>query len=172
MLVNQMDKSTLRNVLSALNGHSINDLISGVLHSCDEDHPIRLLFLAECSALLILLFSHPTTQAPIRETALGVCTHLFMSEIARLSTKESGWHFSAENASCEQIEAFSIEKMAERIQAEAPLTWNLLKSLLISDPARDARRTKYNRDLDQVTAFVASWFALKSRHVSDSHGCG
>ncbi|KAG1733291.1 hypothetical protein EDB19DRAFT_1639746, partial [Suillus lakei] len=50
-----------------------------------------------------------------------------------------GWHFSALQAKAEQIESFQIEDMDLQIEADAPMLWALLDSLL---SARALRKTE------------------------------
>ncbi|KAG6807356.1 hypothetical protein H0H92_007878 [Tricholoma furcatifolium] len=52
------------------------------------------------------------------------------SEVTLLATKESGWHFSARNASSTQIQAFSVDEMARKFEEQAPLLWEVLGMLL------------------------------------------
>ena len=57
----------------------------------------------------------------------------YANEALCLVSKKNGWHFSAQNTSAEQLEAFSLEAMAWELMAQVPLLWDLLGTLLNAD---------------------------------------
>jgi hypothetical protein len=69
-------------------------------------------------------------------------TKKYMDEVVGLVSKKNGWHFSAQHTSAELLQAFSLEDMAQRLMAQAPLLWDLLGNLLQADPLCERCRTR------------------------------
>ena len=57
--------------------------------------------------------------------------------------RDNKWHFSARNASAQRIEAFSITDMSRELKEQTPHLWEMLSSMLVSDPTRESRRAQY-----------------------------
>ncbi|KAI0071748.1 hypothetical protein K474DRAFT_1606364, partial [Panus rudis PR-1116 ss-1] len=116
------------NVINALQNNSLAGVIfTLVSNSRYTSSPARATLLAEWSDLLEALTED---KSPISSsTTHFACNYhlrLLKTEICSLADKESGWHFSAENAREEQIEAFSIAKMAQQVRKQAPFTWDAI----------------------------------------------
>lgn len=139
-----MDYSIVNDVLAALQGHSIGEfLITLLSNSSYLDCPLRILFLGEWPDLLQTLADLPTLRQSTAAFSKHAHTRCLVSEVASLANKESGWHFSAMHARAEQIESFSMEDMARKLRFQAPGIWDLLGSLLDSDPSRTRRRKQH-----------------------------
>lgn len=136
-------RDVVRAVLTALGGHSIVSVLGALLiDSHFADCATRATFIDEWESFLHFSRECSLLSTGTTNFCSQVYTKLLTGEIASLANKESGWHFSARNAKADQIEAFSLKAMASTLEHKAPLSWNLLGSLLQSDPARLRRRLK------------------------------
>ncbi|KAF9234423.1 hypothetical protein BU15DRAFT_89990 [Melanogaster broomeanus] len=63
-------------------------------------------------------------------TSCDIVKYTYLREIRDLASGESGWHFGASNASTKQLEDFSIEDTASKMESRAPRWWSLLGTLL------------------------------------------
>ena len=105
--------------------------------------PARAAIIANTDALACLLFNHPETRDSALKVAFRACTEILMGEITRMGARDAGWHFSARNASTERIEAFSMADMSCELKEQSPHLWQMLSSMLVSDPTRESRRAQY-----------------------------
>ena len=130
-------------VLSALDGASISDFLSSLLESPSlANHPAVNRFKLEVPSVLKLLYNCPGTHTSMVESSHKFMTQKYSDEVTCLVSKANGWHFSAQHTSAEQLQAFSLKDMAQRLMVQAPLLWDLLGNLLQADPLRERRRTK------------------------------
>ncbi|KAG6819711.1 hypothetical protein H0H93_009405 [Arthromyces matolae] len=130
-----MNEHQIEAVLSLLEGCTLAELIS---HFLSLSSPLAQAFLRDITLTLETILGHPDTQAHAREFLFNYFLSLMTSEVTNLATKESGWHFSARNASASQIQAFSIENMASQFEKRSPILWRLLGTLLLPYSLRSA----------------------------------
>lgn len=139
-----MHHDTVRDVLSALGGHSVGNFIRTLCMSPTySDCPTYTLFAVEIP-------DHPATKSEAGRFILQHFTTTLSSEVTTLANKESGWHFSAGHASSGQIEAFSMEGMARKFEDQAPHLWALLGHLLASDPSRKKRTAQAMNEVSGI----------------------
>jgi len=105
--------------------------------------PARATIIDNTDALVHILFNHPDTKDSAQRVAFQACTEILMGEIARMGRKNNGWHFSAQNASVQRIDEFSIADMSCKLKEETPHLCRMLSSMLVSDPTRESRRAQY-----------------------------
>ncbi|KAI0258557.1 hypothetical protein BC834DRAFT_813350, partial [Gloeopeniophorella convolvens] len=95
--------------------------------------------------LLSTLSTHPSTAEATHDFALQVSGNIYRREICVLTTKASGWQFSAQKATGDQLLGFSIPDMADKLAQQAPAIWRLLETLLSADPTLESRRARANK---------------------------
>jgi hypothetical protein len=172
-----MRENWIRNVLHALDGHSLVDFIQSLCASpAYSDCPTTTLFVAEIPDLLDFILGHTVTKSKAGGFILQHFTTALTSEIAALADRESGWHFSARNATAKQIEAFSVEGMARKLEDQAPVLWVLLDRLLASDPSCEKRRA-HARMAGVPTATIGAWdqedeYWHREGELPDDEPCG
>ena len=105
--------------------------------------PARAAIIDDTDALVCLLLNHPETQHSAQQVAFQTCTEILMGEITRMGGSDNGWHFSARNTSAQNIESFSIANMSRILKEQSPHLWQVLSSMLVSDPTRESRRVQY-----------------------------
>ncbi|KAK7683367.1 hypothetical protein QCA50_013629 [Cerrena zonata] len=101
------------------------------------------LFIQDWRSFLTYTRSLASLSEATSAFALDLVTFQLQDEVKSVANKQAGWHFSACNASIEQVEAFSITDMAIALERQAPTLWCLLGSLLESDPSRARRRARF-----------------------------
>lgn len=140
-----MDVYTAEAVIAALGDYSIVDFIAKILHEPRfHDTSARSALVADVPRLLKILTYYEDTAKPTGDIMFNLCTSLLRYEVATMATKNAGWHFSARNASVNLINEFSVERMAEMLTRSAPRLWELLGSLLLSDPSLEERRIQHH----------------------------
>ena len=105
--------------------------------------PARVAIIDNADALAHLLFNHPETRDSAQRVAFGACTEILMGEITRMGRRDNRWHFSAQNASAQRIEAFSMADMSHKLKEQSPHLWQILSSMLVSDFTHESRRAQY-----------------------------
>ena len=105
-----------------------------------REHNLVLHFLHNVVDFLTGLSVHPVIQQPVQDWALTLVNRNHSQSLQNLTRKSHGWHFSASNASVQQIHEFKLEHMAEVIQTTAPGLWKTVTSLLSADPKQVRRR--------------------------------
>lgn len=134
-----MDPSKFHAILILLEGYTVFDFIHTLLSRPSQTRcPAVQSFSQQITAVLELIFSHPSTQSEADEFANQRCSAALAKEVAQLANKESGWHFSARNTSAAQLHAFSMEEMAKKLEFGAPLLWKLLGDLLVRENTRSS----------------------------------
>ena len=132
---------TLASVVAKVPLHTIITVI--LEHPNFATSPSRASIINNADALARLLFDHPETQGSVQRVAFQACTKIMMGEITRMGGRNHGWHFSAQNASAQTIEAFSIADMSHELKEQSPHLWQMLSSMLVSDPTRESQRAQY-----------------------------
>jgi len=129
-----MDGGQVDDMLKALNGYPVSNFLTSLLKN-PPSHGLMLWkqFLNDLSTLLKTLINHPDTRDHTRDITFDLFTTTLKTEVAMMASKTSGWHFSAENASSEQIDVFSVNGMAETLTKHTPCLWAILGTLLSSD---------------------------------------
>jgi len=129
-----METRRVDNVIKALNGYKVLDILTALLEKrLFQGSPVQRQFLEDLPTLLGTLINHPDTMKCTRDTTFYQFTAILKMEVAIMALKTSGWHFSARNASSDQIDAFSIEGMAKTLTKQTPFLWAMLETLLASD---------------------------------------
>ena len=129
-----MDGEQVEDVLKALNEYPVSDFLTSLLEN-PPSHGLMLQkqFLDDLPTLLKTLINHPDTRDHMRDITFDLFTTTLKTEVAMMASKTSGWHFSAENALSEQIDAFSVNGMAETLTKCTPYLWAILGTLLSGD---------------------------------------
>ncbi|THH23062.1 hypothetical protein EUX98_g8114 [Antrodiella citrinella] len=131
-------------VLQALGQNSVGEFIIYLISDpALKDHSTLFSLVQQWPELLQYALDSPTLYNSTRTFVSDAFTATLTLEVAQLASRNSGWHFSARNASAEQINAFSIEDMANKMETEAPTVWTLFGQLLASDPVLADRRKQY-----------------------------
>jgi len=139
-----MDPTIVDNLASIVARVPLHTLLKSILEQPNfMTSPARAAIIHNAGALVRLLFNHPETQVSVQQVAFEACTETLMGEIARMGRRDTGWHFSACNASAQRIEAFSIANMSQELKEQSPHLWQILSSMLVSDPTRESRRAQY-----------------------------
>lgn len=143
-VVSCMDKSIANATLVALQGHSIGTFLITLLSNVEyEDCPLRHVFVDEFAELLKIFSGYASLETPLLDFSARLHTKTLTAEIAAVSQRNAGWHFSAKHARPEQLETFGIDKMATKLHAQIPRAWDLVGALLESDHTRTRRRAQY-----------------------------
>ena len=139
-----MHPSTVDYILNILfsNHISISDLLVHILR-LDREQNINSKFDAlikdlfdNSDKVLDAFASHPATNPRTKQWAHTQAKDIYLEEIARISSKRSGFHFRAYGATSQQILGFDAATLIPRISTEVPFLWDLNRSLF---------RTKYGR---------------------------
>jgi hypothetical protein len=131
----------VHSVLDALGDVSIVQFLECVLSTNTvQSICFQVQLLQDLPTLFQFLATHTVTKDAAVSSSVQICTQVLMGEVARMASKQKGWHFNARNASAEQIEAFSIQEMATTLESETPHLWAVLGHLLSSDTVRERRR--------------------------------
>src|SRR5882762_5896902 len=134
-LTMMLEGNNLLDVLAALKDASIYDFLSSLLASpALTSHPSVQKLNSDLPDILQMLGSHSALSTSVTDMCHKYMMHKYANEALHLVSKKNGWHFSAWHASAEQLEAFSLEDMAQQLTAQAPLLWDLLGTLLTADP--------------------------------------
>jgi len=138
-----LEARQILSVLTALENASIFEFLRSLLNSPSfANHPTMLRFKSDLSSILKLLYDCPRTSTSFVDTSHKLMLKKYADEIISLVSKENGWHFSVHHTSAEQLQAFSLEDMALRLMAQAPLLWDLLGNILQANPLRERHHTK------------------------------
>ena len=163
-----MDTRRVGDVIEALNGYKVLDFLTALLEKRQfQDSPVRRQFLDDLPTLLGTLISHPDTMKCTRDTTFHQFTAILKTEVATMALKSSGWHFSAKNASSEQIDAFSIEGMAKTLTKQTPFLWAMLDTLLASDTAIEQRRAQHVVGTSKIDPSDPSAMCVDTANASD-----
>jgi hypothetical protein len=60
-----------------------------------------------------------------------------------MGARDTGWHFSAQNALAQKIKAFSMENMSHKLKEQSPHLWQTLSLMLVSDPTCELQQVQY-----------------------------
>ncbi|KDQ56406.1 hypothetical protein JAAARDRAFT_195051 [Jaapia argillacea MUCL 33604] len=90
--------------------------------------------------ILEALSTHTVTKEISLEWARRVTTRECTQEVMKLVNKQTGWHFNANHATPEKMDAFQIPVMANLMRDLAPHLWDLLGALLSADHVAVRRR--------------------------------
>ena len=77
----------------------------------------------------------------ICSTIITVSGHVLKDELVRLTEMDNGLHFSATNATFEQMEGFKIQLIGDKMRDICPELWTLVQRLLTSDSELQKRKT-------------------------------
>jgi len=139
-----MDPTIVESLASILAKEPLHTLLPVILEQPNfATSPGRAAVIDNADALTRLLFNHPETRDSAQKVAFQACTEILMGEITRMGGRDTGWHFSAQNASAQSIEAFSIVDMSHELKEQSPCLWNMLSSILVSDPIRETQQAQY-----------------------------
>lgn len=146
-----MDLAIVDAVLSLLGQHSISQLLVTVLlNSRYDGHPQKQTFIQQWPDLLAFLASHSALENSTNNFTFTKFKTILTKEIKHMAEKESGWHIGAKHVRAEQLDAFTIDGMAHRMQEQAPVLSALLATLLDSDPRRTLRQEEFLMNSQRV----------------------
>ena len=139
-----MDLTIVESLASILAKEPLHTLLPVILEQPNfATSPGQAAIIDNADALTRLLFNHPETWDSAQKVAFQACTEILMGEITRMGGRDTRWHFSAQNASAQSIEAFSIVDMSCELKEQSPHLWNMLSSILVSDPICETRQAQY-----------------------------
>ncbi|KAJ3576949.1 hypothetical protein NP233_g91 [Leucocoprinus birnbaumii] len=88
----------------------------------------------EPHSTLSTLILTPSTKNSTRSYMMDFVTAELKQQVETLTKAKAGYHSNASKASVDEIEKCDIARLSEGMEAAAPDVWNLLGSLLQSDP--------------------------------------
>lgn len=142
-----MDLGTVDSVLALLDKDSVAQFLYTFLHNSRYDGSrAKQDFLSQWPALLEHLAVHPLLQVKTENFAVALVTGKLKTEVATVAEKESGWHFSAKHVHVDQLDSFTMDDMARKIHARAPMLSSFIAALLDSDPERTARQARFSEE--------------------------
>jgi len=132
-------QSSVDSAIEALEmcGFTVSQFLQSLLSTRRyDDHPsVRDLFASESANILLLLFKHPLgNKTLLMRQARDIVHEIYQKELRILTSGDSGWHFGAWSATTKQLEDFSLEDMAQDMEANAPGLWQMLGVLLDDGP--------------------------------------
>ena len=98
-----------------------------------SDHLLVIDITANALDIIPTLHLHPLAQHPITQWAHDLVNRSFARSLRDLSRIDNGWHFSAVNASVQQINDFRIEDMARHLHStsSSPLEHGIQSLVLL-----------------------------------------
>jgi hypothetical protein len=112
-------------------GTTISEFLSHIFEDSDYDnHPAVRDIADNIQAILSSLFNHHALRYPVLQWALTITNSDHANSIQTLTRASQGWHFSASNASAEQLQEFELEDMADSMESDTPHLWRMIKGLL------------------------------------------
>ncbi|KAI0741659.1 hypothetical protein C8Q80DRAFT_1123500 [Daedaleopsis nitida] len=112
---------------------TLTELLSFVLVHRQMNNPACPIYadlVRNTSTILSAFYYHPDTAAPTTIWAHRAMCTVYSGMVKELSDIDSGWHFSALQATPEKLADFRIEDMASKMHARAPLLVELVRTLL------------------------------------------
>ena len=129
-------------------GTTISEFLSHIFEDREFDnHPTMQDIEDNIKAVLSTLFDHHALRYPVLQWALMVTNGDHAKSIRALTRTSQGWHFSASNASADQIQDFELEDMADSMETCTPHLWKMIKGLLSADPKQVRRRSSQDIEL-------------------------
>lgn len=106
----------------------------------------------------VLRFGHVAQNVHVYRTNLRARTEEIadQTEIVRLIKGQHGLHFRANHATLEQLECFDLAELGLKMKSIAPLTWQMLATLLDSDNRRQWDVDNHDDDDDTSSDSIAS----------------
>jgi hypothetical protein len=132
-----MDPTIVEVLASVVSRVPLHTLLTVILEHPDfRAFSAQVAIIHNVDSLVRLLFNHPETQASVQKVAFEACTETLMGEIAWMGGRNNSWHLSAYTASAQKINTFSIANMSHELKEQTPHLWQILSSMLVSDPTR------------------------------------
>ena len=133
-----MQSSSVDSAIEALEkcGFTVSQFLQSLLSTTRyDDHPCVHDLFASSTNILLLLFDHPSgNKTSLTRQAREIVHETYRKELKILASGNSGWHFSAWNATTKQLEDFLLDNMARDMEANAPGLWQMLGTLLDGGP--------------------------------------
>ncbi|KAI1787584.1 hypothetical protein LXA43DRAFT_855708, partial [Ganoderma leucocontextum] len=114
-------------------GITIPELLSSVLvfgYCNDASNPWYQALISATPSIFSAFLYHTRTSAAVLQWCHHLMSNRHSDAIARLTSPDHGWHFSATRARPEQLQDFRMEDMAAQIARTEPDLWSLVRSLL------------------------------------------
>jgi len=86
------------------------------------------------------------TRAASEKWVCATSTDIYQEQMAKLTRKETGFHFLAKKMTEERLTAFDVDDLALRMQSAAPDLWHLTKTLLSANIDLNKRRSERQKD--------------------------
>ena len=115
----------------------VSALLAAVFSANDDDRGVTARQVLDALAL------HPQTASITAQWVQEQAKRVYTAELRKMTASFVGWHFSARNATEEQLQQFDIEATASQMETRAPLLWGLLSALLTAEPDLERRRMVY-----------------------------
>ncbi|KAI5982306.1 hypothetical protein EDD15DRAFT_2324236 [Pisolithus albus] len=95
-----------------------------------ENHPFVVELVERCGEVFNAFLCHSAGQHKFAAHSFRMVENTYLQELCSLASDDNGQHFRASSASTKQLEEFSLQQMAQKIEEGAPKWWSLLGSLL------------------------------------------
>jgi hypothetical protein len=116
------------------------------------DSPYVHQFLEDIPRLLTWLSHYQQSQNIIKGWMKQEYFRALTSQIREISKPDKGFHLNASSITAEKMKECTIDKIADGIQSHAPDVWELVGSLMESDPAMvDHHKKKHgNKEVEET----------------------
>ncbi|KAM6489323.1 hypothetical protein JOM56_015227 [Amanita muscaria] len=131
------------------NSLSIVEFITALLtEKRFKSHALTKELLQNSETVLVHLLGHEHLPETAQNQACALVERIYAHEIRELVLHSSGWHFSAQQATPQDLEDFCLDKMSVEYLKTAPRIWSLLDALL---SVRTRRRSSLLLEPNRMT---------------------
>ena len=113
------------------------DVLKAILQRVEEDENTLCY---EVEGIMDLLLAHSKAGGFVMKWAHRMTIATYVSEVAQLVHRASGFHFTAKKTTAERLREFNIDEIASRMSILAPNLWSLFDLLLAADPKINYKR--------------------------------
>ena len=113
------------------------DVLTAILRRVEEDENTLCY---EVEGIMDFLLTHSKAGGFVMKWARRMTMATYVSEVAQLIHRASGFHFTAKKTTAARLQEFNIDELASRMSVLAPNLWSLLDSLLAADPKINYKR--------------------------------
>ena len=141
-----MDLSSIPGILQQIEEsplHTIPYFLRHILDSEREEYKVSAAAIKSPPGTHLILDSLLHASRPtVIKWAVSITTDILKQEIIRALNIETGLHFNATHARSADLVGFDLAWIVETFEGTAPLTWNLVQTLLAADETIQSRRQK------------------------------
>jgi hypothetical protein len=134
-LLHTMHVSKLSQILNLFSHKGItpSDFILSLLaSSLDIQKPTKDSIIKDVACIFDTFSIALAAVSAVRTWAHEASKTIYMKQVQQLTHPSLGFHFNALNASADQIESFSMDKMEKTMELQAPHLCDLVSSLLLN----------------------------------------